>query len=480
VDLKDFAELSLYLFQDEPWIDIAPSPFGDGIINFKDVSVFAENWLFSTRQACNPNPADGATGVDIADDLNWTPGDGAALHDVYIGSDPCALPLVATQSVGQESYDPPGDLNLNTTYYWRIDEVNDAGPHPGKWPGVLWSFTTIPGEAHTPSPADGATGIDIDADLSWMTGDWVALHEVYFGSDPCALPLVATQSAGQESYDPGDPNLMLSTIYYWRIDEVNDAGPPPGRWPGVLWSFTTIRGEAHTPSPADGAVITGEEIEYPPDSGNWYIWTMLIFNPGPTADPDPNLHRAYFSKNRDDVANRVQDANLGPPPYASTPGFETKYYAGNPLIPPANDTLVRGMNYYWCVDETDADGHTYPGDIWEFTIQGYYAFAPSPPDNAILVDPNVVLSWSEGYGVQDHDIYLGTSRDDVNNADANDATGIYRGFGSNPQYQCTGLEYLTTYYWRIDEVQGRLPPLFPGTIYKGDVWSFTTESSPPP
>ncbi|GAG34187.1 unnamed protein product, partial [marine sediment metagenome] len=51
VDFKDFSEFSLYLFQDEPWFDIAPAqPFGDGIVDFKDVGVFSENWLSSTRQ----------------------------------------------------------------------------------------------------------------------------------------------------------------------------------------------------------------------------------------------------------------------------------------------------------------------------------------------------------------------------------------------------------------------------------------------
>ncbi|MHC4109891.1 MAG: hypothetical protein ACYSUY_02390, partial [Planctomycetota bacterium] len=85
---------------------------------------------------------------------------------------------------------------------------------------------------------------------------------------------------------------------------------------------------------------------------------------------------------------------------------------------------------------------------WEFTIQGFYAFAPNPPNDAMLVDPNVVLGWGEGYGVQKHDIYLGTSWDDVNNADANDATGIYRGFRMTPNYPCSNLELATRYYWR--------------------------------
>jgi hypothetical protein len=68
----------------------------------------------------------------------------------------------------------------------------------------------------------------------------------------------------------------------------------------------------------------------------------------------------------------------------------------------------------------------------------------------------------------------------VNNADANDITGIYRGLRKDPNYPCSNLQLSTKFYWRVDEVQGRMPPLFPGIIYKGDVWSFTTESSPPP
>ncbi|MHC4544896.1 MAG: GLUG motif-containing protein [Planctomycetota bacterium] len=332
-----------------------------------------------------------------------------------------------------------------------------------------WLAGRSPGQAGNPNPADGATGVDIAADLSWKPGDRAALHEVYFGSDPCALPLVATQPRGQESYDPpGD--LIPSTTYYWCIDEVGTYGTVTG----TVWSFTTIPGKAHTPNPADGAVIPGGEYEYPPGSGNWYIYTHLIFDPGPTAVN----HTGYFSEDYNDVANRVQDANLGPPPF-SYQGWEYVYLVGNPEVPPAKDSLVRGMTYYWCVDEADADGHTFQGDIWEFTIQGFYAFAPSPPNDAMWVDPNVVLSWGEGYGVQKHDIYLGTIWEDVNKADTDDITGIYRGFESNPQYQCADLEYLTTYYWRIDEVNGRLP-WCPGTIYKGDVWTFTTESSPPP
>jgi len=45
VNFKDFSILSQYWFQDEPSVDIAPSPFGDSITDFKDVAVLVEFWL---------------------------------------------------------------------------------------------------------------------------------------------------------------------------------------------------------------------------------------------------------------------------------------------------------------------------------------------------------------------------------------------------------------------------------------------------
>ena len=44
------------------------------------------------------------------------------------------------KALGEESYDP-GQLTLNTTYYWRIDEVNDASSD-SPWAGNVWNFTT--------------------------------------------------------------------------------------------------------------------------------------------------------------------------------------------------------------------------------------------------------------------------------------------------------------------------------------------------
>ncbi|MHC4482641.1 MAG: hypothetical protein ACYSW4_03750, partial [Planctomycetota bacterium] len=69
-------------------------------------------------------------------------------------------------SAGETSFDPCGFLDFNETYYWRVDEVNEAN-QPDPWQGRYWSFTTEKGKASDPSPLDGQWSIATDANLSW-------------------------------------------------------------------------------------------------------------------------------------------------------------------------------------------------------------------------------------------------------------------------------------------------------------------------
>jgi hypothetical protein len=71
--------------------------------------------------------------------LTWEPGFGAS-HEIYFGTDAASLELKGSGDLGSESFDP-GQLEWNTTYYWRVDEANNANAD-SPWTGPLWSFTT--------------------------------------------------------------------------------------------------------------------------------------------------------------------------------------------------------------------------------------------------------------------------------------------------------------------------------------------------
>jgi len=99
--------------------------------------------------ALGPTPADGAIHQDMGVSLTWRSGDFAVSHDVYFGDNfndvneaSRANPqnVLVRQNQEDTIYDPPGLLEFGQTYYWRIDEVNEAEPN-SPWKGNTWSFT---------------------------------------------------------------------------------------------------------------------------------------------------------------------------------------------------------------------------------------------------------------------------------------------------------------------------------------------------
>jgi hypothetical protein len=100
-------------------------------------------------QATTPYPSHEATHIGTTSDLDWWPGVGVRSHDVYLGLDPGDLVFQASLEVNTYS---PGLLNANTTYFWRIDEVNEIGTTVG----VVWQFATagLPGDTDGDGDSD--------------------------------------------------------------------------------------------------------------------------------------------------------------------------------------------------------------------------------------------------------------------------------------------------------------------------------------
>jgi len=100
-------------------------------------------------RANRPSPSNGAVDKRQTATLSWSPGDFTASHEIYFGTDEDAVRNAdtaspeyykGTRNLGFESYDP-GKLAWDTTYYWRVDEVNSLNPE-SPWVGNVWSFKT--------------------------------------------------------------------------------------------------------------------------------------------------------------------------------------------------------------------------------------------------------------------------------------------------------------------------------------------------
>ncbi|UCC21872.1 MAG: LamG domain-containing protein [Planctomycetota bacterium] len=243
------------------------------------------DWLWAT-DAWGPYPSDGAREVPRDVTLGWKPGvwvqdtDG---HEVYFGTDETAVQDATTSSVEYQGAEDgnswsvlnysAGGLELGRTYYWRVDEVNEAysgtnppAPPDGRWKGPAWSFRTT-GYAINPSPYDGEVDVPfLGLELSWTAGTEAEEHVVYFGTDEEAVANATTSSPewetelslGTESY-PITGGLTVGQTYYWRIDEKSAGGSHIIT--GDVWRFTV------------GMFLVVENFEsYLNNSELWSVW----------------------------------------------------------------------------------------------------------------------------------------------------------------------------------------------------------------
>ncbi len=295
--------------------------------------------------------------------------------------------------------------------------------------------------ASGPTPEDGVYHLDTWVNLSWRAGDFAVSHDVYFSEnfDDVSAGAESTFQGNQTATFlvagfPGFPypdGLVPGTTYYWRIDEVNDS-EPNSPWKGSVWSFTVPPKTAYAPDPADAA----ESID--PDAN--LSWTGGF---------GAKLHTVYFGENFDDVNNAAGGLPQGAVTY--TPG-----------------TLKLAQTYYWRVDEFDAI-ETYKGDVWSFTTEGAVG-NPNPGNGAVDVKQTQIITFSPSVFAASHQVYFGADKDAVKNADT--GSPEYKGtrdLGAE-SYDPGMLEWDTTYYWRIDEVNNTNPD----SPWTGILWSFTT------
>ncbi len=272
-------------------------------------------------KASKPCPDNASIGVGRLFDLHWSPASNATSYQIWFGT--ANPPPLHGQQTGTAFN--PGQMSLGTTYYWRVDSVNDHGTTAGD----LWSFTTLspnpPTRATLVSPVDGATDVPNGADPAWKWGGSARSYNVYFGtSNP--PPFQRNQTGF--SFDPGP--MIYCTTYYWQIDAVNDDGTTTGE----VWSFTTQPppnppGQAVNPTPADLTTDVARNVTLRWSAANATGYDVYF---GPTNPP------------------AFQTAQAGT---AYTPG---------PLAPLTT--------YYWRIDSVNACLTT-AGLVWSFTTTGY-------------------------------------------------------------------------------------------------------------
>ncbi|MHC4752521.1 MAG: LamG-like jellyroll fold domain-containing protein [Planctomycetota bacterium] len=443
--------------------------------------------------------------------LSWKPGDFAESHNVYFGDDFDTVndgtedTFQGNQAdtyflvgYGYMPNDPlPDGLVPGTTYYWRIDEVNDTEPN-SPWKGDVWSFSLPPTKAYIPTPSDGSKFIDPNADLSWQLGMGGVVQTMYLDEDYDAVnngTIDGISVTGTTTYDPGP--LELDTIYYWRVETSGAYGPIKGdvwsfkttlpglgtivheRWDGIS-SVPELRNHWKFPNNPDAVEILNRfswDLDFEGYAARIYGWVYAPSTGDYTFWLCTDDNGELWLSTDDDPSNMRQIAQESSYQGANVWGTGEEQ---SELIP-----LVAGNRYYiealWqegtggdhCMVAWRGPGIEGPTIIPGTNLSPYRplkAYGAKPTNRATGVTQTPILEWKPGIQASSHEVYFGTDEDSVRNATKTSSEYIGPRALGDESYDPGKLAWESTYYWRVDEVNNSNPE----SPWVGSVWSFTT------
>jgi hypothetical protein len=434
----------------------------DGTINKGNV------WSFTVPSliAYDEIPANGAKFVDPEGvNLTWAAGLGAKVHFVSFGDDYDTVADAAGQLTAGTSYDP-GPLELDKTYYWRVDESDGTNTHTGD----VWSFSTVPYIPITDPNLLCWWKFDEEAGGTALDHSGHGQHGTLAGDTQWVDGIIG----GALEFDGnGDRVVDNSAASYLNgLDAITVC----------MWIKSDVVG-------TDKGFIDGED----PD-GSDNVVTMRYDAAGANGSGTDVLKMAVTSTGGEQQLESSIDAQTTDWQHVAmvwSSGQQLKFYINGVLdVPTDNQAATTGITT-GCTKliigagGKDADGG-WDGLIDDVRIydrvltaeeitevmrgEPDLAWNPGPANHSTPdVKQATPLSWLPGDRAAQHDVYFGTDKDAVDNADASDTTGMYRGRQSLTSYTIPeGVEWGGgPYYWRVDEFNTD------GTISKGRIWTFT-------
>lgn len=198
----------------------------------------------SLEKPSNPTPADASgPGIDFSDWMFSWEGDAfTETYTVRAGLSPASMSVIS-QSQASTTLEVPSAYRSALSggvIYWRVD-AEATGYDTTE--GDVWSFDPRAAKPTNPTPTHEEVNVSIGLALLDWEGDTVAdTYDVYFGTDPEDLALLASEIAATQLAIAGP--FAYGTTYYWRVDAVNEYGTTDGD----QWEFTTLLFDPPLPS----------------------------------------------------------------------------------------------------------------------------------------------------------------------------------------------------------------------------------------
>ncbi|HEY6193966.1 MAG TPA: fibronectin type III domain-containing protein [Candidatus Eisenbacteria bacterium] len=303
------------------------------------------------------------------------------------------------------------------------------------------------------SPANGATGVDPQATLSWTTSSSANNYRLQVATDAGFSSMVVDQQ-GFTAGSADSLGLAGNTQYFWRVSAKNAGGPSPFSAP---WSFSTGAAAPPPPPPPPPPAPAAPTLSSPADGA-----VDVAVNPtlGWNASTGADSYRVQVST-------------------SSTFGTTVVDQSGIAATSDAISGLAAGTQYFWRVNATNAGGTSAFSTAFSFTTAA--AAPPPPPPPAAPAPPtlsspangttgvavNPTLSWNASTGADSYRVQVSTS--------STFGTTVVNQAGITATSDAiTGLTAGTQYFWRVNATNAG------GTSAFSTVFHFTTAAAPPP
>ncbi len=416
------------------------------------------------KTAVNPDPANLATGVAVTEQLSWVLPDSISGCDLYFGTNPdVSNNSKVIDNKTDQTYDPPGVLSYDTTYYWRVDtyEMGSSTPNVGQ----VWEFTTqsVPGlvahwkldegeGAGTTAQVGGASASGTLVGCSWISAD---LAPVPSGTNS-AVDFNSNNNDRISTGFTGVSGKQGRTVAAWiKADSIQNNNTTLVSWGGTAngtrYSFRINTSETDGVLGALRLEIAGTYAIGQTDLRDEQWHHVAVTHPAAAG-----IYEVLFYV---DGELELSLSGQGGSNLIINTGADNPVMLGNSFH------SVGGYGFDGALD--DIRIYDYP--LSEAEIEDLYlgtiprAVEPDPESGTQHVSPAIILNWNAMNTASPIFLfYLGTD------SNCNDIISG-QDLGVDRFYDLGGLslEYATQYYWRVDVVENSV-------TYPGSVWNFTT------
>ncbi|AQT68934.1 hypothetical protein STSP2_02111 [Anaerohalosphaera lusitana] len=396
-------------------------------------------------------PEDGQQNVFTADaQLEWW-GDEEVIasYDVYFGESETQLTLLG--NTAETAFTALPTLDPATTYYWKVDGRDASNNVVVN--GSVWSFTTRQApqkvlewkmDASSGSTVQDYSGNGNDGIFDgWANPVWTTGFEgnclsfngggTVVKQNASNLPLAAENSWTMNLFVQVDNPIDQETIIAGMGDQMftgsvntEDPSADPNMFGSIRyiasfpWSGITMYGnradvESHVPVTEDA-------------------WQMI------TATYDGWSDQCTLYQD----GSQIGSAQIGLSDASAVVKAATY-----------QNIWSNTLNFVGKLDEfTIYDQALSPAEVGAMSP---WAYGPAPANGQQGIAINASLTWNAGKDALSHDVYFGT-----------DPNMAFQGNQTSTTFDPGTLEWGTTYYWRVDEIDSL------GNTLQGKTWTFTT------